>query len=84
MFPPWVVVSETAWKGWRAYVDGKPTKLRIANEMFLAMYLPAGDHNVRLIYWPRSFVIGRTISAITHLLLGVSSAILLLRRRRGA
>jgi hypothetical protein len=80
----WVVVSETAWKGWRAYVDGTPTKLRIANGMFLAMFLPAGDHDVRLTYCPRSFVIGRAISAITLLLLAVSSAIVLLRRRRRA
>jgi hypothetical protein len=80
----WVVVSETAWKGWRAYVDEKPVKLRTADGMFLAMYVPAGDHDVRLIYWPRSFVVGRAISAVTLLLLGVSMAIVLLRRRRGA
>ncbi|HXA18308.1 MAG TPA: YfhO family protein [Thermoanaerobaculia bacterium] len=81
----WVVVSETAWKGWRAHVDGEPAKLRIADGMFLAMYLPAGDHDVRLTYWPRSFVVGRAISAVTLLLIGVSAAmIVLLRRRRGA
>src|SRR5216684_1891408 len=80
----WVVVSETAWKGWRAYVDEKPAKLRTADGMFLAMYLPAGDHDVRLIYWPRSFVVGRAISVITLLLIGLGSAIVLLRRRRGA
>ena len=77
----WMVVSETAWKGWRAYVDEKPAKLRTADGMFLAMYLPAGDHDVRLIYFPRSFVVGRAISAVTLLLICVSSAIALLRRR---
>jgi hypothetical protein len=79
----WVVVSETAWKGWRAHVDGEPAKLRIADGMFLAMYLPAGDHDIRLTYWPRSFVVGRAITAITLLLIGVSAAIVLLRRRGG-
>ncbi len=79
----WVVVSETAWKGWHAYVDEKPAKLRTADGMFLAMYLPAGDHDVRLIYWPRSFVVGRTISVVTLLLIGFGSVIVLLRRRRG-
>lgn len=80
----WVVVSETDWKGWRAYVDGKPTKLRTADGMFLAMFLPAGDHDVRLIYWPRSFVVGRAISGATLLLLGVGAAIMMLWRRRRA
>ncbi len=80
----WVVVSETAWKGWRAHVDGEPAKLRIADGMFLAMYLPAGDHDVRLTYWPRSFVVGRAITVVTLLLIVVSAAIVLLRRRRGA
>jgi hypothetical protein len=79
----WVVVSETAWKGWRGYVDEKPAKLRTADGMFLAMYLPAGDHNARLIYWPRSFVVGRAITAITLVLIGLGSSIVLLRRRRG-
>jgi hypothetical protein len=49
--------------------------------MFLAMFLPAGDHDVRLIYWPRSFVVGRATSVTTLLLLVAGSAILLLRRR---
>lgn len=77
----WVVVSETAWKGWRAHVDGKPARLRVANGMLLAMYLPAGDHHVRLDYWPRSFVLGRAISAVTLLLLAASSVIVRWRRR---
>jgi len=77
----WVVVTETAWKGWRAYIDGKPTKLRTADGMFLAMLLPAGEHDVRLVYWPQSFVIGRAISVITILLIAAGSAIVFMRRR---
>jgi hypothetical protein len=80
----WVIVTETAWKGWRAYVDGQPVKLRTANGMFLAMPLPAGNHDVRLVYWPKSFVIGRTISAITLLLIAAGSVTALVRRRRVA
>ncbi|MEA2238226.1 MAG: hypothetical protein QOC81_2950 [Thermoanaerobaculia bacterium] len=77
----WVIISETAWKGWRAYIDEKPTKLRIADEMLLAVRLPAGVHNVRLVYWPRSFVIGRAISATALLLCGIGAVMVLLRRR---
>ena len=60
-----VVVSETAWKGWRAYIDGRRVELQIANIAFLAIYVPAGAHSIRLIYWPEAFVIGRAISLIT-------------------
>jgi hypothetical protein len=59
----WVVVSETAWKGWRAYLDGRRVEMQRANNAFLSIYVPRGNHVVRLRYWPDSFVRGRAISA---------------------
>ena len=61
----WVVVSEPAWNGWRAYVDGRRVQIQIANLAFLGIYVPAGQHTIRLIYLPESFVIGRAISFAT-------------------
>lgn len=61
--PGWVVISETAWRGWRATIDGRPAPLHIANHAFLALHVPAGTHRVELTYMPRSFVIGAAISA---------------------
>jgi membrane protein YfhO len=60
-----VVVSETAWKGWRAYIDGRRVQMQTANLAFLAIYVPAGPHGIRLIYLPDSFVIGRAITVAT-------------------
>jgi hypothetical protein len=65
----WVVVSQTAWRGWRAYVDDRPVKLARANHAFLAFHVPAGRHRVRLVYLPRSFVIGRSVTLGTLLFL---------------
>ncbi|HJQ40243.1 MAG TPA: YfhO family protein [Thermoanaerobaculia bacterium] len=65
----WVVISETAWKGWRAYVDGKRAPLRYANHTLLAVYVPQGEHTITMQYLPQSFVIGAWISGITVLLL---------------
>lgn len=65
----WVVVSNCAWKGWRAYVDGKRIALQRANVAFLGVHVPAGKHEVRLVYWPESFVLGRAISFATLLAL---------------
>jgi hypothetical protein len=61
----WVVISETAWKGWRAYVDGRRVETQNANASFLSVHVPAGNHSVRLVYWPESFVIGRAITFVT-------------------
>ena len=68
-----VVISQTAWDGWRAFVDGKRVALRRANHAFLAVWVPAGEHRVRLVYLPRSFVIGRgiTFAALIFLALGL-------------
>ncbi|HEX9163037.1 MAG TPA: YfhO family protein, partial [Thermoanaerobaculia bacterium] len=74
----WIILSEPSWKGWRAYVDSSRVETQIANRALLAVYVPAGKHNVRLIYRPESFVIGRAISAIAL----IAFAVLLARTRR--
>jgi hypothetical protein len=67
----WVVVSSSAWKGWRAYVDGRRIRLQRANVAFLGIHLAKGRHQVRLVYLPESFVIGKWISFATLLGVGV-------------
>jgi hypothetical protein len=66
----WVVVTNSAWKGWRAYVDGRRVALQRANVAFLGIHLPKGRHTIRLVYWPESFVNGRAITLVT--LLGIA------------
>ncbi len=61
----WVVVSATAWKGWQATIDGQRVALNRANAAFLSVFVPAGHHDVRLRYMPRSFVLGRAITFTT-------------------
>jgi hypothetical protein len=65
----YVVISDSSWKGWRAYVDGKRVPMFRANTAFLALKVPRGEHEVRVVYWPRSFVIGRALSLSTLLVL---------------
>jgi hypothetical protein len=63
--PGWVVVTESAWRGWRATdAAGKRLPLRRANHAFLAFHVPAGETAVDLVYRPRSFVLGAAISAV--------------------
>jgi hypothetical protein len=74
----WVIVSDSAWKGWRAYLDGRRQDLQRGNVAFLATHVPAGRHQVRLTYWPESFVRGRAVSVATLLALLVFAVV---RRR---
>jgi len=69
--PGWIVISEAAWPGWRAYLDGRRVRMQRANRAFLAVYAPAGQHEIRLRYLPRSFTLGRTISVAVALLLSI-------------
>lgn len=77
----WVVLTEAAWKGWRAYIDGKRVETQFANHAFLGVYVPKGKHDVRVVYQPESFTRGRTISLVT--VLGLV-AFFVIRRRRNA
>jgi hypothetical protein len=61
----WVVASQSAWKGWRAYIDGHRVQTRFANHAFLGVFVPKGRHNVKLQYLPESFTRGRNISFAT-------------------
>ncbi len=68
----WIVISETAWPGWRAYVDDARQRVHFANHAFLGVHVPEGRHRVRLVYLPESFTRGRSISGITLLLLAAA------------
>ncbi|MEO8381127.1 MAG: YfhO family protein [Acidobacteriota bacterium] len=64
-----VILSDTAWKGWRAWIDGRAVKVGRANAAFLAIFVPQGHHSVRMQYRPRSFETGATITLATLLLI---------------
>jgi len=69
--PGWIVASLPAWKGWRAYVDGRRIETQFANHAFLGIHVPQGKHRVRLVYLPRGFVVGRWVTFLTMLLVAV-------------
>jgi Bacterial membrane protein YfhO len=63
----WVVISNGAWEGWQARVDGNEAPVLFANRAFLAVFLQRGQHVVELFYRPVEFVIGAWISALSLL-----------------
>jgi hypothetical protein len=69
----WIVASLPAWKGWRAYIDGRRVKTQFANHAFLGVHVPEGKHRVRLMFLPQGFVVGRwiTFAALLVVILSV-------------
>lgn len=62
-------LSDTYYPGWRAFIDGKPTKIYRANYTFRAISFPAGSHRVEFVYLPFCFLVGIVGSAITVFIL---------------
>ena len=77
----WVIVSETAWEGWRVYIDGRRVKHYPADATLLGVFVPAGRHDVRLVYLPDSFVTGRTITFVTIATLAITILVFRARKR---
>ena len=62
--PSLVVISQTYYPAWKALVDGQPTKLWRANYAFQALQVPAGQHQVQLIYRDQAFLAGAVLSVL--------------------
>jgi hypothetical protein len=59
-----VVISQTYYPAWKAYVDGHPTKIWRANYAFQAIELPAGNHQVKLVYEDKKLLAGAVLSGL--------------------
>lgn len=73
-----LVLSDNYYPGWKAYVDGKETKIYRANYTLRAIELPKGKREVIFRYSPKSFSNGLIASLLSMLTL----SILYLTRKR--
>ncbi len=77
-----LVLSETYYPAWRAYVDGERTPVYAANHALRAIAIPEGTHEVEMRYESRSLRFGLAISLVMGLSLLALLAIVVVRRRR--
>jgi hypothetical protein len=63
--PALVVISQSFYHNWRAYVGDQPTPLLQANYAFQALQIPAGRSQVTLVYEDRMFYCGALLSFVS-------------------
>lgn len=52
-------------QGWSAYIDGKETKIYTANDLFMGINLPAGNHNIEFRYITPGLKTGALLSLLS-------------------
>ena len=67
----YLVVADTWYPGWQAYVDGVQVQLWRANYLFRAVPVPAGKHEVEIKFQPTASNLGAIISLAAIIMLVV-------------
>jgi hypothetical protein len=75
-----LVLSDTYYPGWKAFVDGTPQKIYQADYAFRAVPLNPGTHRLEFVYDPMSFKLGAGVTLLG--ILGCIGMGWITRRRR--
>jgi len=62
--PMMLTLAQANYPGWRATVDGRPVSLWTANYAFQALEVPAGEHEIRVVFRSGSFHSGAILTVI--------------------
>ena len=62
--PALLVISQTYYPAWKAFLDGAPVKLWRANYAFQALEIPTGSHQIELRYRDDWFRVGLVLSGV--------------------
>jgi uncharacterized membrane protein YfhO len=77
--PGIVVLSDTYYPGWRAWIDGEPASILQVNYTLRGLYVPEGSHEITYRFMPTSFYIGLALTGLT-LLIGLGAIALTIHR----
>jgi hypothetical protein len=77
-----LVFNDAYHPGWRAWVDGRESRIHRANYVFKGIVVPAGSHRVTFRFSPPLFREGLVVTATTILLILGSWVFVLVRRNR--
>lgn len=71
--PALMILSDVYYPGWKGYIDNTQVPIYRANVTFRGIVVPAGDHEVRMEFRPRSFLIGLGLATLGLLTLLVAA-----------
>ena len=60
--------------GWNCYIDGKKSEYFRTNYVLRGMVLPAGEHEIKFVFEPSSYIVGNKISLASSILLVLIAA----------
>jgi hypothetical protein len=58
-----LVLSDVYYPGWQGYLNGSKVPIYRTDATFRGVIVPAGNHEVRMRFWPHSFQIGLGLAA---------------------
>ncbi len=61
----WLVLSQSFYPGWHAYINGEETDIFAANYVLQAIKIPPGSHQITFKYQPFSFTLGWVVSLLS-------------------
>jgi hypothetical protein len=71
--PALLVLSDVYYPGWGGYVDGADAPIYRTDATFRGVMVPAGSHQVRMRFWPRSLRIGLGLAVVGLVVLFVAA-----------
>jgi hypothetical protein len=63
-----LVLSENYFPYWKAYIDGKETKIYKTDYTLRSVFVPAGEHQVKFIFTSKPYNLGKWVTFISILL----------------
>jgi hypothetical protein len=71
--PAFLATSEALYPGWKATVNGKPTRFYMTNGAFRGVMLGPGANHISMTYWPELYLVWAAVSiaALLAALLGL-------------
>lgn len=61
----WLVLSQSYYPGWQAYIDGEEVEIYPADYLLQAIKMPKGQHQIKFVYRPLSFYFGLLVSLLS-------------------
>ncbi|MDI6756860.1 MAG: YfhO family protein [Endomicrobiia bacterium] len=69
-----LILGESYYPGWRAWIDGKETKVTRESGVFRAIHLSGGARRVFMVFRPMAFILGVFVSSVAFVIFIVTAA----------